>query len=90
MARQRTTHIPQNDNLAALRDLQHAVREHQRAKRAADALDRYADPGGRPVVTNLQLAMCECSRQVRVAPSMLAAGEIACGICSTPFRLVDR
>jgi hypothetical protein len=74
-------------NRAALRDLQDAIREHQRAKRAAGA---FADPGGRSVTARLELATCDCSREVRVAAGMLAGGGIVCGFCSTPFRCVAR
>ncbi len=79
------THSTTHDNRAALRNLQWAIREHQRAKRAGALYAPHADPGGRPATTSLVLATCECSREVRVAPGMLADGVIVCGVCSTPF-----
>lgn len=85
-----TTQTDTSDNCAALRDLQWAIREHQRAKRAGELFHSHADPGGRPAMTSLELATCDCSREVRVAPGMLADGGIVCGICSTPFRRVAR
>jgi hypothetical protein len=78
------------DNRAALRDLHWAIREHQRAKRAGEAFEPPMDMGGRRANTSLVLATCECSREVRMAPGVLADGVIVCGICSTPFRPVRR
>ena len=34
---------------------------------------------------NLPAAMCACPRRIRVAPRILGAGEITCGICHQPF-----
>lgn len=85
-----TTHIPTSDNRAALRDLQWAIREHQRARRSGEFFHSPADPGDRPAITKLELATCECSRELRVAPGMLTDGAIVCGVCSSPFRPVGR
>lgn len=90
MTHRRTTHIPTSRNRAALRDLQEAIREHQRIRRAVDALEAHADPGGRRADMHLELATCECSRHVRVAPGILAEGAVVCAVCSTPFRPVER
>ena len=30
--------------------------------------------------------LCECGRRIRVAPSVIAAGPITCGICETDFQ----
>jgi hypothetical protein len=75
-----------HNNRAALRDLQGAIREHQRAKRSGEHFVPHADPGGRPANTSLVLATCECSREVRVAPAMLDEGGIVCGVCLSPFH----
>jgi hypothetical protein len=81
-------HTPAGDNRAALRDLQWAIRVHQRVKR--ELVSHDADPGGRPAVTSLELATCDCSRELRVAPGMLSDGGIVCGICFAPFRPAGR
>jgi hypothetical protein len=73
-------HIANADNRAALRELQSAIREHQSAKRAG--------AGEHPAPASLELASCDCAREVRVAPALLADGALVCGLCSTPFRPV--
>jgi hypothetical protein len=34
-------------------------------------------------------AVCDCGRNVRVVPSVLAQAPIVCGACGTPFRIPD-
>ncbi|UED86878.1 hypothetical protein [Streptomyces profundus] len=34
-------------------------------------------------------AVCECGRNVRVVPSVLAQAPIVCGACKKPFQIVD-
>jgi len=81
------THIATGDTRAALRDLQHAIREHQRARHAGETF-ALGDRVDRPATTTLVRATCDCSREVRVAPGELADGVIVCGICATRFRPV--
>jgi len=35
---------------------------------------------------NPPACVCDCGRRIRVAPSVLAAGPITCGICGTDFK----
>jgi hypothetical protein len=34
-------------------------------------------------------AVCDCGRNVRVVPSVLAQAPIVCGACGTPFRIAE-
>jgi hypothetical protein len=36
--------------------------------------------------TNPPACVCDCGRRIRVAPTVLAAGPITCGICGTDFQ----
>ena len=74
----------------APRPLSGSIREHQRARRAGELFHPPAHPGDRPAITKLELATCECSRELRVAPGMLTDGAIVCGVCLSPFRPVGR
>jgi hypothetical protein len=42
--------------------------------------------GGRANNNNGVAALCSCGRRIRVAGSVLEAGPIACGLCSTDFE----
>jgi hypothetical protein len=65
--------------IAALEDAIPAVRRHEPRERAA---------GGRGTRT-VPLARCGCPRRIRVAPSVLAAGAIVCGVCGEAFSFAD-
>jgi hypothetical protein len=45
--------------------------------------------GGRRRDYNLLPAACACLRRIRIAPSVLAAGAITCGVCAGDFLLVE-
>lgn len=47
--------------------------------------DGAAVAGSEPKRRGNVKATCECDRAIRVAPTVLAAGPITCGVCNTPF-----
>lgn len=61
---------------AAIDDLAAALRLYRAAEQPA--------AGGKS--NNAPACVCECGRRIRVAPSVLAAGPITCGICNTDFE----
>ena len=42
--------------------------------------------GGRASSNNGVAARCQCSRRIRIATSVLAAGPVTCGLCGTDFE----
>lgn len=48
--------------------------------------DETGNDGGRKSNNNGQSCTCECGRRIRVAPSVLEAGPITCGVCGSPFE----
>lgn len=53
---------------------------------AALRLYRASEPAVAGGKTKTPPCLCACGRRIRVAPSVLAAGPITCGICHTPFQ----
>ena len=51
----------------------------------AITLHRLREPAAATKSRNVPAAMCGCPRRIRVAPSVLGAGEITCTICHQPF-----
>ena len=41
--------------------------------------------GGKDKKPSPPPCVCECGRKIRVAPTVLAAGPITCGVCGTDF-----
>lgn len=44
---------------------------------------------GQGAKTKAPPCVCDCGRRIRVAPTVLAAGPITCGICGTDFTPDD-
>ena len=51
--------------------------------------DGAGEQDGRRRDYNLLPAACACGRRIRIAPSVLAAGAITCGVCAGDFLLVE-
>lgn len=60
-----------------LRDLDAALTMHRRSELPAGP----AKPSRSPIA-----AVCGCGRRIRVAPSVLGAGPIVCGLCAKEFE----
>jgi len=74
------THVPEHTRAAytdTLRDLDAALGLHRARETPGDPTGKTKTPP--PCV-------CECGRRIRVAPSVLDAGPITCGVCGTPFQ----
>jgi hypothetical protein len=61
---------------AVIEQLERAVVVHREREQP-----RVAGHRGRSVVCT-----CECERRIRIAPSVLAAGSVVCGVCGQPFQ----
>lgn len=61
----------------AITALDRAIRGYRRSAESSGS----AGGGGR----NLAACVCECGRRLRMARSVLAAGPVICGVCSTQF-----
>jgi hypothetical protein len=46
--------------------------------------------GGRTKKPSPPPCVCECSRRIRVSPTVLAAGPITCGVCGSDFLPEER
>jgi hypothetical protein len=58
-------------------------REYEGRTGSRDAKDDHEQPGVRP-------AICGCGRRLRMAPSVLAAGPVLCGLCGDEFEVGRR
>lgn len=71
--------------------LQRAVRAHYQAARA-DTKRSFRGPAARHGSSGGGVrvkAVCDCGRNVRVVPSVLAQAPITCGACGKPFRIPE-
>lgn len=71
--------------------LQRAVRAHLQATRA-DTKRSFRGPAARHGSSGGGVrvkAVCDCGRNVRVVPSVLAQAPITCGACGKPFRIAE-
>lgn len=76
---------------ATLERLQHALNAHNAAT-ATEAGGSFRGPAARHGSSGGGVrvkAVCDCGRNVRVVPSVLAQAPIMCGACGKPFRIPD-
>ncbi|MFP8906374.1 hypothetical protein [Streptomyces atacamensis] len=72
--------------------LQRALRAHSAAT-ATDTSRAFRGPAARHGSSGGGVrvkAVCDCGRNVRVVPSVLAQAPIMCGACGKPFRIPDK
>ncbi|WP_170970638.1 hypothetical protein [Streptomyces zhaozhouensis] len=71
--------------------LQRALKAHLAAT-ASDTKRSFRGPAARHGSSGGGVrvkAVCDCGRNVRVVPSVLAQAPIMCGACKTPFQIVE-
>jgi hypothetical protein len=76
---------------ATIDRLQRALKAHTVAT-AADTTRSFRGPAARHGSSGGGVrvkAVCDCGRNVRVVPSVLAQAPIVCGACGTPFRIPE-
>ncbi|KOU32136.1 hypothetical protein ADK51_07825 [Streptomyces sp. WM6368] len=76
---------------ATIERLQRALKAHTAAT-AADTKRSFRGPAARHGSSGGGVrvkAVCDCGRNVRVVPSVLAQAPIVCGGCMKPFRIPD-
>ena len=78
LAKTRERYAP---SIARLGEVMRIARQLERGVGAGAAEGGDADAGGRARA----LAVCGCRRKLRVAPTVLAAGPIVCGLCQVEF-----
>lgn len=72
--------------------LQRALKAHTVATTAADTSRTFRGPAARHGSSGGGVrvkAVCDCGRNVRVVPSVLAQAPIMCGGCGQPFRIPE-
>ncbi len=81
----RRRYRPTMDRLQRALKAHSAATEHDSARSFRGPAGRHGSSGGGVRVK----AVCDCGRNVRVVPSVLAQAPIVCGGCGKPFRIPE-
>ena len=73
------------DVMRIARQLERGVKVGQSAGEEAEAGDGQGRDGGEARQKGRALAECGCGRKLRIAPTVLAAGPVVCGLCEKEF-----